>query len=274
MNLIFIDIDGTLFNNKQNSIPESAKVVIKKAQQQGDLVIINTGRCKAQVYDNIRQIGFDGYICSDGIYIEYKNEVLKDEPIPLEQLNSVFDFFESQNLGYMAEAVDEVLVSKKYNEQMKQIVGEEVFNHYQIEFPNQIEVEKITSERVGKINFILPADSDTSKKIYNSICEKFSDKLNVCKWNFFDEKTQVVSIAKKNADKVNGIKFLLNQLKLSDVKTYSFGDADADIKMTEFCDVGIAMGNGSENLKKIADFVTASVDKDGIAVAFEKLILK
>ena len=41
--------------------------------------------------------------------------------------------------------------------------------------------------------------------------------------------------------------------------------------MLEYCAVGIAMGNASDDVKEIADYVTADVEDDGLYQAFEHL---
>ena len=43
-NMIFFDIDGTLLSEKTFTVPDSAKEAIRKAQDNGHLVFINTGR--------------------------------------------------------------------------------------------------------------------------------------------------------------------------------------------------------------------------------------
>lgn len=40
--------------------------------------------------------------------------------------------------------------------------------------------------------------------------------------------------------------------------------------MLEYCAVGVAMGNGSEDIKAVAGIVTGDVE-DGLARAFERL---
>ena len=50
---------------------------------------------------------------------------------------------------------------------------------------------------------------------------------------------------------------------------YGIGDASNDIALMEAVDVGIAMGNAPDYLKKRADYITDSVDKDGVVKALE-----
>ena len=49
--------------------------------------------------------------------------------------------------------------------------------------------------------------------------------------------------------------------------------ANNDIEMLEFAGFGVAMGNSSDYVKKLADYVTDSNDENGVATAIEKLIL-
>lgn len=46
-----------------------------------------------------------------------------------------------------------------------------------------------------------------------------------------------------------------------------------DISMLEYCAIGVAMGNGGSEVKKIADIVTDDVECDGLYKAFKRLKL-
>ena len=59
------------------------------------------------------------------------------------------------------------------------------------------------------------------------------------------------------------MKFLEKEgLKRSQVM--AFGDGENDIAMIKFAGVGVSMGNGKDALKAAAEYVTTSVDDDGI----------
>lgn len=49
----------------------------------------------------------------------------------------------------------------------------------------------------------------------------------------------------------------------------AFGDGGNDVPMVRDAALGVAMGNACDELKQVADYVTLSVDEDGIAVALE-----
>lgn len=74
--LIFFDIDGTLFEECEAIVPASAIQAIKSAQNNGHKCFINTGRPSSTIDKVITDIPFDGYICGCGTYIEYQNQQL------------------------------------------------------------------------------------------------------------------------------------------------------------------------------------------------------
>ena len=74
--IIFFDIDGTILPENGMPIPESTKEAIKKARANGHLTFINSGRTSVNINPNIRELGFDGYLCGCGTYIYYKDKLL------------------------------------------------------------------------------------------------------------------------------------------------------------------------------------------------------
>ena len=59
----------------------------------------------------------------------------------------------------------------------------------------------------------------------------------------------------------------MKALDLKPEEAMAFGDAASDIPFIRMSGLGIALGNASTPVKEIADYVTSSVDEDGIAHA-------
>ena len=78
-------------------------------------------------------------------------------------------------------------------------------------------------------------------------------------------------IISRDVGKVRGIKEMLALFGMSREETAVFGDADNDAEMLSFAGAGVAMGNGTPAAKAAADFVTDSVDEDGLEKAFRRL---
>ena len=71
-------------------------------------------------------------------------------------------------------------------------------------------------------------------------------------------------ITAKGADKGEGIMAMTKHLGLNPKNTMAFGDGGNDLSMIQAVGVGVAMGNALDSLKQQADYVTTSVDDDGI----------
>ena len=83
--LLFFDIDGTIWDYK-NYIPKSAIYAIKKAQENGPLCLINTGRSRAFVTNkDLLGIGFDGIVSACGCMIEMHDSVVFNRLIPQDE---------------------------------------------------------------------------------------------------------------------------------------------------------------------------------------------
>ena len=52
-------------------------------------------------------------------------------------------------------------------------------------------------------------------------------------------------------------------------ETMAFGDGGNDIGMLRHAGIGVAMGNANDEVKAAADYITASVDEDGIYKALK-----
>lgn len=63
---------------------------------------------------------------------------------------------------------------------------------------------------------------------------------------------------------------MARHLDFSIEETMVFGDGGNDISIIEQAAVGVAMGNSVPELKKVADYVTTSVDEDGVKNALER----
>ena len=68
-----------------------------------------------------------------------------------------------------------------------------------------------------------------------------------------------------------GISRLLKHTNFDIENTIAIGDGFNDISMIEYCNYGIAMGNGNDELKEKADYVTSNVSDDGFYKAFKEL---
>ena len=76
----------------------------------------------------------------------------------------------------------------------------------------------------------------------------------------------------KEVDKSKSILRLCEILNINIEEVIAIGDSYNDISMIETAGVGIAMGNGVQEIKEIADFITDTNENDGVAKAIKKYI--
>ena len=97
---------------------------------------------------------------------------------------------------------------------------------------------------------------------------KIKPYLNQCELNRWYP--TFVDITAKGNTKAHGIQVILDHLHLSVDDAMAFGDGGNDIPMLLAAGTGIAMGNSDDKVKAAADYVTTSVDDNGIANALQR----
>ena len=265
-NAIFLDIDGTLLPFGAHDVPESAAEAVRLARKKGNLVFINTGRCRLEVLPKFLELGFDGIICSNAMYIEEKGEILKKESLDAALVRRIGDFLEEKGIGYFFEGHDAVCASPSFFLQLKKCVDETVAKTMTEQFPS-IKESSLVYDGIAKINFF-QRDNAVSKAR-----EFFADELQINEWSLIGDRANMGEMTLPCADKANGVDFMLLRHKIVRENSFAFGDTEGDAGMVKRCGTGVAMGNASEALKAVADFVTDSVEADGIYNAFKKFDL-
>ncbi|MDI9519351.1 MAG: HAD family hydrolase [Bacillota bacterium] len=269
--IIFIDVDGTLITY-ENKLPESAKKAVIQARKNNHLVYLCTGRSKAEMPDYILDIGLDGIICGNGSYVEHNGKVIMHKLISKEDAKEIVDWLHSKNLEFYLESNNGLFASRNFREVGKKPIQQYSANKGETNYQN-LEVEdvlhglifdgKLYRDDLNKVSFVLNSYQD-----YLDAKEKFSH-LPVGTWGGKGEKALFGDIGIANVTKENAIDYLLKYLKRDVKDTFAFGDAIIDISMLEFCNIGVAMNSGQQEIKEIADYVTDDVDKDGLYNAFK-----
>ena len=81
-----------------------------------------------------------------------------------------------------------------------------------------------------------------------------------------------MEIMPKGVSKASAIEKIAKKLGYSMENVMAFGDAENDIEMIKEAGIGVAMGNGMDSVKKVADVVTSSNDENGIGQVIDDLL--
>lgn len=271
--IIFLDVDGTLVDYETN-IPKSAIAAIRKARENGHRVYICTGRSKAEVYQELWDIGLDGMIGGNGSYVEDRGHVVMHQLITADQCRRIVDYLHEKGLEFYLESNNGLFASGRFAEKAQPSVqeysrrkGKENAEKLTVAdaFPEMIYGGELYRDDLNKISYLLNSYQD-----FLDTKERFPDMENGT-WGGAGETALFGDLGVKGITKGNAVEHLLDYLGMEKKDTIAFGDAKIDIPMFECCEIGVAMGSGGEEAKAAADFVTDDVDKDGLYKAFRRL---
>lgn len=122
--VIFLDVDGTLCNY-EGVIPESAKQAIKQARKNGHKVYICTGRSRAEVYQEIWDIGLDGMIGRNGSYVEDQSKSVYHKKLSETEERAVVDWLHERGLEFSLGVIRIIWMPGKHSVTSKQALGAE-----------------------------------------------------------------------------------------------------------------------------------------------------
>lgn len=82
--------------------------------------------------------------------------------------------------------------------------------------------------------------------------------------------TAWLDLAPVGVSKASGLEYVAQQLGIDRGEVLAIGDGRNDIEMLQWAGRGVAMGQSVDDVKAVADHVTASVDEDGAAVELSR----
>lgn len=252
---LFFDIDGTLVSFQTHQIPCSTVRAIERAKDKGVKVFIATGR-PIPLINNLGAIAhlIDGYITTNGACCIVGGEVIFTNAIPEEDCLTLLRLSDGQ--GFPAIFVGEKnLVVHRPDEEVSRIF---------YDFLNAPRLEEADPRELMQrenITQITPFFNEEKEK---SIMPLLPGCISG-RWH--PAFTDITAIG---SDKGNGISRIARHFGFEIEETMAFGDGGNDISMVKTAGIGVAMGNANDPLKEVADFITDTVDNDGVEKALEK----
>ncbi|WP_455538544.1 Cof-type HAD-IIB family hydrolase [Terrisporobacter sp.] len=249
--ILFFDIDETLLSHKTFTIPESTKNALKKAKENGHLIFINTGRTKSLIGDDIKELGFDGYVCGCGTYIEVDNKVLYNNSVDQEKYNYILNALKKYKLNAVLEGEEAIYVDEILEDDLL------LSNLKKQDYP--IKPYDLENMKFSKM-FIRYNDN----KYIDDFCEDIKEIFD-----YIDYGSGTRELVPIGHSKGSGIDFLVDYFDIDMEDTFAFGDSNNDIPMLECVKNSVVMGNGNPDLFEKATFVTKNIDEDGIEHAMK-----
>lgn len=266
--VVFLDIDGTLVT-KHNNIPKSAKRAVKQLKANGILPVIATGRAPLLIEEVRKELGIDSYIAMNGQLVVHEGKVVFNNPISKETVDRLIQRAVDKNDGIILCGAKDIFSNAIVSLAKRSSVLTLLKGIVKL-IPGSIQVS-FFSRLIKKPP--KPKDYE-GKPIYQVIIETSMEEEDQYKTDFetlhFARSNHyTVDIISKGISKATGIEKYLSHVGADLKDTYAFGDSPNDLEMLDYVNTSIAMGNGWDNVKEIADYITDDVDKDGIEKALQ-----
>lgn len=262
---IAFDVDGTLYDYHDQKIHESTIEAIHAAHQHGIRIILATARSFAELNTVCqRDLEVDYYIGASGHSIlDRAHRSLYAERFSLEQTERMVQLSRHYDIGLTLK-YDDVNCLYTHFDDMRKVysnIGDSIaatlccasqdYHLKTLPIGFSIHGENGKRERAAEWLSHYPLDYRL---------ELFRNGI-------------VADVFLPQANKLTALKYLCARLGIPASSVMTFGDSINDIEMTKWAGIGVAMGNGRDELKQEADYICEPGWEHGIARTIEKLAL-
>ncbi len=260
--IVFFDMDGTIVD-ESNEITPSSQEALGRLRANGILTAVATGRSSYE-FDDFRRnhdcSNFDLLIYGNGGIIEYHGKRLCHYHIDHEEICALLDKARSLGIDYGVAGEETWRFSNPHHPAMQVIFSGRFLSMpemYDADFYKTHEVDAGTlfCSQAEAMQF-LPLLKTIELVQGTLVGGKLGPHID------FWRKDKTKSSAVREAAALLGVDM---------ANTYAFGDGYNDLDMIKAVGCGVAMGNGVEELKRIAKFVTKSIEEDGVRYGLEQL---
>ncbi len=260
--LLACDLDGTILQHN-DYISQRVQSAIARAKAQGVQVTLATGRSFQSALPFARAMDIKlPLICYQGGIIQHAGtgKTLHRAclaPELIEEAIQLSQTFGWQLILYMD---DEVLLTEY---------------HYPIDIYHQFlgpTIKQVADLRSaiddGPIKLTFMAAEATIPAIEAEMNGHFVGRMEV-----FRSHPMFVEGIPPGVSKGTALAWLAAYLEVSQDEVMAIGDQDNDAAMVAWAGLGVAMGNGSERCKRVADWIAPTIDEDGVATVIKEFLL-
>lgn len=260
--MLVLDIDGTILN-KEFKASRNVVDCLKRLSARGIKVVLATGRMYSATESVVKLLGIDTpVICYQGaLVVDSKdNRVLYERNLPEKAAKLVVRYLRQTGFHINLYQDDKLYVESD-NEHIHRYVLERRIGY--------VVVDSFDEMGLSGVNKLLAIDGDVRRVavLVEKLNNAFGGELLAVK-----SMPTFCEITAKDATKGRAIEYLADFWGIKKSEIMAIGDQDNDIEMLRAAGIGVAMGNATPKLKTVADFITKSVDEDGVVYAVQEYI--
>lgn len=246
-------MDGTLLNHQQE-VSKDNKKSIQEAMNQGVKVVLCSGRDMSGLSEYAKGLGLDQDIHEQyliyfgGSIIEnYRHQTFYKKTLPNEYCEQIANFLEKNAINYHLIDIKGTLHSS--------------YENWLSEWGN--------NDELSVVKFLL----DTRERDFNETSKLIHSTYDA---DYFIVKTSdhEIEMFPPDVNKGTALRFLANHLQIDPQQIMAIGDMDNDLPMLKLAGLSVAMGNGTDEIKTIADVVTEDNDHSGVGIAIRQHVLE
>ncbi len=271
--LVVSDIDGTLISHDSPEISEANKKALQAVIDRGIPVVLASGRIHTTAVPYAYKLGLDTPVIScngamirhsrtdEIIYSMYMDSVKAQQAVDILRDNKHEIHFYDDNVIYVEEE------GYVYQFAMDFLKADGANNDgIQLKKVDDIKKELSSSMNILKMGYY--ARGVEVEDLSEAEIEKI-DGLSIVRSN------QVLKdVMRDDVHKGEAVRYLANSMGIDMSEVFAIGDNNNDAQMLSMVGTGIAMGNASDEIKKLANDVAPSCYEDGLAWAINKYVLK
>ena len=267
---VFFDIDGTLLNDNKR-VEKATVLAIKNLKEQGILVGVATGRGPGFVQPFMDNLGLDFAVSYNGQYIFTRDKILYQNQLPKSLIYRVIRYAGDKkreiSLGTASGLVGSGLIemgTSTFGQIVSRLVPKKLTKTVENSFkkiirrikPQNMDYLK-TIMREPVFQIVLVATEGEGQKLRG----KFP-QITITRSSPYS-----IDLISHGQSKIKGIERVGDIFDFDLDEVMAFGDSENDMEMLTGVGIGVAMGNGQDELKSIADYTTDSNNRDGISKA-------
>ncbi|HEM6116842.1 Cof-type HAD-IIB family hydrolase [Streptococcus pluranimalium] len=267
---VFFDIDGTLLNDNKR-VEKATVLAIKNLKEQGILVGVATGRGPGFVQPFMDNLGLDFAVTYNGQYIFTRDKILYQNQLPKSLIYRVIRYAGDKkreiSLGTASGLVGSGLIemgTSTFGQIVSRLVPKKLTKTVENSFkkiirrikPQNMDYLK-TIMREPVFQIVLVATEGEGQKLR----DKFP-QITITRSSPYS-----IDLISHGQSKIKGIERVGDIFDFDLDEVMAFGDSENDMEMLTGVGIGVAMGNGQDELKSIADYTTDSNNRDGISKA-------
>ncbi len=248
--IIFFDIDGTILEFGKKEVSPSVKDALWTLHDKGIELFIATGR-PPYVIPKFEDLPFDGALAFNGQYCYNEHGEIFSNPMAKDDVKTMVS--NAKKMGIPVQLASKSRMGSNFFQQELEDYFRVASQHcYVVDDYDELLEEEIYQCMVA----VMPHDEEAL----------FHNTKHVKSTRWTDIAIDVIP---DSGSKAVGMSHILKHYGLNQTECMAFGDGGNDREMIEYAHIGVAMGNATEDVKAVSDYVTRHVKEDGVVHALK-----